>query len=109
MSQQELAMSISKQYLKTKPACKVTFKLTADRLPAATQVALLGEFNNWDPAALLMKKSKSGDFSASITLPKDSEFQFRYLVDGGTWLNDDEADAYQPSRVSYDENSVIKL
>ena len=35
-------MSISKQYLKTKPACKVTFKLTADRLPAATQVALLG-------------------------------------------------------------------
>ena len=50
-------MSISKQYLKTKPVCKVTFKLTADRLPAATQVALLGEFNNWDPAALPMKKS----------------------------------------------------
>lgn len=102
-------MSISKQYLKSKPACKVTFKLTADRLPAATQVALLGEFNNWDPAALLMKKSKNGDFSASITLPKDSEFQFRYLVDGGTWLNDDEADGFLPSRVSYDQNSVIKL
>jgi len=102
-------MSISKQYLKTKPACKVTFKLAAERLPAATQVALLGEFNNWDPHALLMKKSKSGDFSTSVTLPNDSEFQFRYLVDGGTWLNDEDADAYLPSRVSYDENSVLRL
>lgn len=102
-------MSISKQYLKTKPACKVTFKLTADRLPAAEQVALLGEFNNWDPVALPMKKSKSGDFTASITLPVNGEYQFRYLVDGGTWLNDDDADAYLPSRVSYDANSVIKL
>lgn len=102
-------MSISKQYLKTKPACKVTFKLTADRLPAATQVALLGEFNDWDPAALPMKKSKSGEFSATVTLPINSEYQFRYLVDGGTWLNDEDADAYLPSRVSYDENSVIRL
>jgi 1,4-alpha-glucan branching enzyme len=102
-------MSISKQYLKTKPLCKVTFKLTADRLPAATQVALLGEFNDWDPAALPMKRSKSGEFSATVNLPVNSEYQFRYLVDGGTWLNDEAADAYLPSRVSYDENSVIRL
>ena len=102
-------MSISKQYLKTKPACKVTFKLTADRLPAATQVALLGEFNDWDPAALPMKKSKSGEFSATVTLPVNSEYQFRYLVNGGTWLNDEAADCYQPSPVSYDNNSVVRL
>ena len=102
-------MSISKQYLKTKPACKVTFKLTAERLPDATKVALLGEFNEWDPTALLMKKNKAGDFSASITLPKDSEYQFRYLVDDGTWLNDDEADAFLPSQISHDHNSVLKI
>ncbi|MCF4009937.1 isoamylase early set domain-containing protein [Rheinheimera sp. UJ63] len=102
-------MSISKQYLKTKPACKVTFKLAAARLPDATQVALLGEFNDWDPAALLMKKSKAGDFSASITLPKDSEYQFRYLIDGTTWLNDDEADGFSQSDMSHDQNSVLKI
>lgn len=102
-------MSITKQYLKTKPVCKVTFKLSAEQLANAESVALLGEFNDWDPSALLMKKSKSGEFSASVTLENDREYQFRYLVNGGTWLNDDAADAYLPSPLSYDHNSVIRL
>jgi len=102
-------MSISKQYLKTKPVCKVTFTLPADRGISAEQVALLGEFNNWDPVALPMKKSKSGDFTATVNLEKNKEYQFRYLVNGGTWLNDEAADSYQPSQVSYDNNSVIRL
>jgi 1,4-alpha-glucan branching enzyme len=102
-------MSITKQYLKTKPACKVTFKLSAVQLADAESVSLLGEFNNWDPSALAMKKSKKGDFSVSLTLEKDREYQFRYLVNGGTWLNDDTADAYLPSPLSYDHNSVIRL
>lgn len=102
-------MSISKQYLKTKPLCKVTFTLPADRGIPAEQVALLGEFNNWDPAALPMKKSKSGDFTATVNLEKNKEYQFRYLVNGGTWLNDEAADSYQPSQVSYDNNSVVRL
>ncbi|KKO46076.1 glycoside hydrolase [Arsukibacterium ikkense] len=102
-------MSITKQYLKTKPACKVTFKLSAAQLADAESVALLGEFNDWDPQALPMKKSKKGDFSASLTLENDREYQFRYLVNGGTWLNDDAADAYLPSPLSYDHNSVIRL
>lgn len=102
-------MSITKQYLKTKPVCKVTFKLSAQQLADAESVALLGEFNNWDPSALPMKKSKKGDFSASLTLENDREYQFRYLVNGGTWLNDDAADAYLPSPLSYDHNSVIRL
>lgn len=102
-------MSITKQYLKSKPVCKVTFKLSAEQLADAESVALLGEFNDWDPSALLMKKSKKGDFSASLTLENDREYQFRYLVNGGTWLNDDAADAYLPSPLSYDHNSVIRV
>ncbi|WP_019676599.1 isoamylase early set domain-containing protein [Arsukibacterium perlucidum] len=102
-------MSITKQYLKSKPVCKVTFKLSAEQLADAESVALLGEFNDWDPSALLMKKSKKGDFSASLTLDNDREYQFRYLVNGGTWLNDDAADAYLPSPLSYDHNSVIRV
>ncbi len=102
-------MSITKQYLKTKAACKVTFKLNADQFADAESVALLGEFNDWDPQALPMKKSKKGDFSASVTLDNDREYQFRYLVNGGTWLNDEAADAYLPSPLSYDHNSVIRL
>ena len=100
---------MQKQYLKTKPLCKVTFTLPAHRGISAEQVALRGEFNDWDPAALPMKKSKSGDFTATVNLEKNKEYQFRYLVNGGTWLNDEAADCYQPSPVSYDNNSVVRL
>ena len=102
-------MSIINQYLKTKPLCKVTFTLPAHRGISAEQVALLGEFNDWDPAALPMKKSKIGDFTATVNLEKNKEYQFRYLINGGTWLNDEAADCYQPSPVSYDNNSVVRL
>ncbi|WP_166839834.1 isoamylase early set domain-containing protein [Rheinheimera pleomorphica] len=102
-------MSINKQYLKTKPLCKVTFTLPAARLAQMEQAALLGEFNDWDPTALPMKKSKSGDFTITLNLEKNKEYQFRYLVNGGTWLNDEAADSYQPSPVSYDHNSVVRL
>lgn len=102
-------MSINKQYLKTKPLCKVTFTLPAHRGVSAEKVALLGEFNDWDPLALPMKKSKSGDFIATVNLENNKEYQFRYLVNGGTWLNDEAADSYQPSTVSYDNNSVVRL
>lgn len=100
-------MSISKQYLKTKPACKVTFVVPAEQAATAESVAVLGEFNNWQ--ATLMKKQKNGDFAATLTLPKDQEFQFRYLKDGADWLNDNEADAYVPSPLSYDHNSVLRV
>ena len=100
-------MSISKQYLKTKPACKVTFVVPAEQAPAAGSVAVLGEFNNWEAA--VMKKQKNGDFSTTVTVPKDQEFQFRYLIDGQQWQNDHEADAYVPSPLSYEENSVLRV
>ncbi len=100
-------MSISKQYLKTKPVCKVTFIVPAAQASAAETVAVLGEFNDWQ--ATLMKKQKNGDFSTTVTVPKDQEFQFRYLIDGQQWQNDHEADAYVPSPLSYEENSVLRV
>ena len=102
-------MSISKQYLKTKPLCKVTFTFAGHQFPQAQTVALAGDFNNWDPQAVLMKKTKTGEFTASLNLDKEKQYQFRYVVDGQTWLNDDEADAYAPTQVSYEQNSVVQL
>ena len=59
-------MSISKQYLKTKPACKVTFVVPAEQALAAESVAVLGEFNNWEAA--VMKKQKNGSREEKIYL-----------------------------------------
>ena len=102
-------MAFKKQYLKSKPVCKVTFKISKEEAHAADAVCLVGEFNNWDTTALPMKKLKNGSFSASFDLAKDQEYQFRYLLDNKDWENDWQADQYVPSSVSLEENSVIRV
>jgi hypothetical protein len=39
-------MAIAKQFLKSKPVCKVTFSLSADVVADAKDVAVVGEFND---------------------------------------------------------------
>ena len=102
-------MSVKKQYLKSKPVCKVTFKLSKQEAKAAQTVRLLGDFNNWDTQAPPMKRLKNGAFTATLDLPKDSQYQFRYLLDDKEWENDWAADQYVPSPVSLEDNSVIRV
>ncbi|MCP4022982.1 MAG: glycoside hydrolase [Desulfobacteraceae bacterium] len=99
----------SKKYLKTKPICKVTFRLSANEIGDAQNVNILGEFNNWDLNATPMKRLKSGDFSYVLNLEKDHAYQFRYLIDNETYMNDTDADAYLPSPFPGIDNSVIAL
>jgi 1,4-alpha-glucan branching enzyme len=103
-------MAIAKQLLKSKPVCKVTFLLSADVVADAKEVAVLGEFNDWaSEAATKLKKQKDGSYKATLELEAGKEYAFRYLIDGTTWANDEAADKYIPSGVSYEENSVIVL
>lgn len=99
----------TKKYLKTKPICKVTFKALKKNIGPAHSVILTGEFNNWDISAPVMKKLKTGDFTVSMDLDADRAYQFRYLVDGKNWHNDESADAYLPSPFPGIDNSVIAL
>ncbi|HDP99252.1 MAG TPA: glycoside hydrolase [bacterium] len=100
-------MSLKKRYLKDKPACKVTFRLEKAAAPSARTVHLVGDFNNWDEQAKPMKKSKNGDFTATLKLDAGVEYQFRYLIDGEKWENDWKADKYAPSHFPGIDNSVI--
>ncbi|MEM0911347.1 MAG: isoamylase early set domain-containing protein [Pseudomonadota bacterium] len=102
-------MSLKKQYLKSKPLCKVTFKLSKEASKNAAKVALVGDFNGWDASALEMKKLKNGSFTATVDLHKDKDYQFRYLLNGNEWENDWTADSYIASPVSCDENSVVSV
>ena len=101
-------MAIAKQFLKSKPVCKVTFELAPDQVNG-NQVLLLGDFNNWDSEGTQLKKQKNGNYKATLDLPVGNDIQFRYLVDGENWINDDAADKYVPSGVSADFNSVVIL
>ncbi len=92
---------LKKKFFKTNEECEVTFEFEAENVEA---VAVVGEFNGWEPMA--MKPAKNGPFRAKVRLPKDGRFQFRYLVDGQTWVNDESADAYWPNEHG-DNNSVL--
>ena len=102
-------MALKKQFLKTKPVCKVTFRLPAALAQGATRVHLLGDFNAWDPETLPMKRLKGGDFSLTVDLETGRDYQFRYLLDRGAWENDDAADRYEYNVFAAAENSVVSV
>ncbi|WP_019671108.1 isoamylase early set domain-containing protein [Eudoraea adriatica] len=98
-------MSIAKQYLKTKPICKVTFTVPAKD---AEKVAVVGDFNNWNPKGSMLKKLKNGTFKGTFDLPKEKTFEFKYIVDGD-FINETEADRYQWNDFAGSENAVLEL
>ena len=102
-------MSLVKKHLKSKPLCKVTFRLAPELANGAGQVALVGDFNDWNPATLPLEKLKSGEFKVTVDLEAGREYQFRYLLDGKVWQNDDGADRYVPSGFAGTENSVVEV
>lgn len=94
---------ITKTYFKTKEHCKVKFTFTE----TAETVAVLGLNNDWETSITLSKK-KDGTFSCDVNLPKDSQHEFRYLVNGVEWTNEPSADA-EVTNVYGTTNSVIAL
>jgi 1,4-alpha-glucan branching enzyme len=102
-------MSVKKQFLKTKPVCKVTFKITAEQAQHADSVRLVGEFNYWDVKSEPMKRLKDGSFTKTVNLEINKQHQFRYLLDNNKWENDWHADAYTPSTIGIEENSIVAL
>lgn len=99
-------MAITKKYLKSKPVCKVTFSVPAED---AKKVSVLGSFNDWnEKKALTLKKLKNGNFKGTVDLEKDNSYEFRYLVDG-SYVNDDQADAYAWNDFAAAENSVLNV
>lgn len=86
---------------------RVTFQLPAD--VATDSVAVVGDFNEWNPDKHLMKlDQKKGIWSKSISFKPGSEHEFRYFVDGESWRNDEAADKYVPNPY-FCENGVIAI
>jgi len=98
-------MAVTKQYLKTKPVCKVTFTVPAEN---AEQVAVVGDFNSWNTKNSGLKKLKNGTFKGTFDLPKEKTFEFRYIVDGN-YVNETEADGYQWNDYAGAENALLQL
>ncbi|MDO6596283.1 isoamylase early set domain-containing protein [Oceanihabitans sp. 2_MG-2023] len=98
-------MAIKKQFLKSKPVCKVTFTVPAKE---ANEVLVVGNWNNWDEKAAPLKKLKNGTFKGTVNLESGSSYEFKYVVDG-QWQNEEQADSFVWNEFASSENSVINL
>lgn len=99
-------MAITKQYLKSKPICKVTFSIEDED---ATTVSLVGSFNDWKAEASPLKKLKNGTFKVTLDLDIDKSYEFKYLIDETVYLNDEVADAYVWNDFASTDNSVVNV
>ncbi len=102
-------MSIKKQYLKSKPVCKATFRIPEEKGKPVKTAHIVGEFNDWSFFSTPMKKLKSGAFTATLDLEPGKEYQFRYLLDNEIWENESDADKSTPTPFGDSENSVIVI
>lgn len=102
-------MGIKKQYLKTRPVCKVTFRLPKQAADHANEVHLVGDFNDWDRNATAMTQLKNGSFKTTMDLEPDQDYQYRYLINGEEWENDWDADDYVPNPYGDGDNSVVNV
>lgn len=98
-------MAIKKQFLKSKPVCKVTFIVPAKE---AKKVVVVGNFNAWNQETTPLKKLRNGTFKGTVDLESGSSYEFRYLVDG-TYTNEKEADSFAWNDYAGTENSVLNL
>jgi len=99
-------VSIKKQYLKKKSVCKVAFTVPKQLAAFASTVHLVGDFNYSNKSITPIKRFKNGQFTSTLFLRQDAEYEFRFLLDGLTWENDPQADRYVQN-VYGTENSVV--
>lgn len=84
--------------------------LPAQALEGATGAVVLGDFNDWTPSEEFeLKKQKDGSFRTVVSLEEGKTFQYRFLLDNGTWENDYNAQNYVPASGLYVDNSVITV
>ncbi len=99
----------TKKYLKTRNACKVTFRLPVIAAPPAERVYLVGDFNNWNPAAGLMNRLKNGEYKLIVEMTPGRKYRYRYVVDGCLYMTDPFAEEYAESLYGIRKNAVVRV
>lgn len=82
----------------------VAFTLVA---PRASTVAVVGDFNDWNPKASPLARSPAGTWETRVRLAP-GQYNYAFIVDGSTWVPDPRA-----PRVAVDDfgspNSVVTV
>ena len=95
---------LTKKFTPKRTVCKVTFTVPSEIVQE--EVVLAGDFNDWDLESTKLKK-KNGVYTTEVRLKPETEYKFKYLIDGETWENDYEADAYVPNEFGTEDSVVV--
>lgn len=90
-----------KQY-KTKDYNKVSFNITVE----AKKVEVLGLNGDWKKGQSMTQK-KDGSFSLELNLPKNTQHEFKYLIDKKNWITDPATES--TNNVFGTTNSVLNI
>lgn len=68
---------------------KITFTLPAANIIGAAECVLLGEFNDWNlDKGVYLERLADGSMTAEVELAAGKDYQYRYLLSNGRWVND---------------------
>ncbi len=95
---------VQKTYFKTKDYCKVRFTFKVEN---AETVEILGLNSDWRNS-IVMSKKKDGTFTCDVSLPKNSQHEFKYRVNETEWVNEPYADSQNINEFG-GHNSVIVI
>jgi len=99
-------MALERRVTPTTPdsAQLIQFALVA---PSASHVAVVGDFNGWDPRATPMRKLPSGaTWTAAISVP-EGRYAYAFVVDGRTWMPDPTAPLAPGDGFGHDSSVLV--
>lgn len=89
---------------------KITFTLPAANVIGADGCVLLGEFNNWNAdEGVYLSKQPDGSMSAELELRAGRDYQYRYLLSNGRWVNDDGEKVISEMHGYPVENCIVRV
>jgi hypothetical protein len=91
----------------TEPAPGATRHRFALVAPRATSVAVVGDFNDWDPQASRLRSGRNGTWTLELALPPGSH-RYAFVVDGTHWLPDPASGATIADDFG-DGNSIVTI
>jgi hypothetical protein len=89
---------------------KVVFKLSSNYVAGATSGILVGEFNHWDVnKGISLTKLEDGTMMAEVDLADGKAYEYRYLLNDGRWVNDDNAKKFVNAYGMTIENCIVEV
>lgn len=100
-------LMIDKRFVETSGGNKARVTFTLPNVVWADVIYLVGDFNDWNCCTHPLRQARDGTWSITIELNIGRVYQFRYLIDGHQWTNDEYADAYVHNLYGGDNFVVI--